>query len=1801
MRILPLAGLAAVLILVLAGSPAAAAPAPAPAPPAGPQACGPAPGGSTCGGAAGVASQASQGGVDVGVGNPINLINGNKYQREVDLSPLPGVLGLEIVRHYNSAYSKPGMAPGSFGRGWKLSYETDLYTIGKTIQIIQADGTRVMFSRDPNDPSLCSTTNPANGTLRIRKSADGEAYAWTWTSGRVLDFDRRGKLVQIVAPGGQFLSLQHDAAGMLLQVVDPQGRKLVLHATALGPAERTGRRAVAWIDSPAGRFQYGYGTARAAGDRRLVDASRANLVSVDFPDQASGRRYHYEDVQHPAYLTGISERGGAADKPALFRIGTYLYDMQGRAILSVHGEPARLQTDQIGKTLRPVRLVEGTGVGQVTLDFSMPGKTVVANSLGQSTTYRHAIIGGEYRILEAIGPGCQQCGPTNIRYGWHPSGQLASITGLTESGATLPVAAIFFEYDARGRQTASWRQAYGPEGRPSGTRQLVQRQEFSSDHDEPVLIARPSVVPGQERQTRIVYGQSAVMRRLPTRITETGFIPAIDGKTAAHAIERSIDYRYDDFGARIATDGPLPNAPANAGPGNSDITLTDFDPATHLMRRIVAPGARVTEIIKRDVALRPSVIRTSDGVTAQTTRIARNWRGQPVEIVVDAEADAITSTAAATDEFTRTSGGKLTRSMRYRYDAAGRLLAITMPTGLEVHMRYDRLGRMTHRVLPDGSTTVVLQDTESRDQRIDTFSDVDDATALAVRTDMLRYDPLGHVQRVDDGSGVGRQYEFDPRGRRTTSTDALGVASRLVYDDKDALISQVDAFATPDQAITRLQNDHLGNAIAITDPNGVTTRQWHDDFGRKVAEISPDRGITLYRHDVAGHQIARIDESGVTTRSAYDFAGRIVTSGIDNQTALVRYRYLGARLQDVTTLSIGTAAAPGHITQQTRYRYDALGQQVLQREWLERADGATTVATVDSRQPQGLQFDTANIYDDAGRLVQQVLPDGHRLRYDFAPANIARAAGRPGQLLAIRFDDQIVVDRISQSVAGGLTGYVSGSGIRQELRMDASGRIRAMHAFIPASGATAGISGSRWPTAAAWFADRSFQREQSLYRQENHYDAAGRLVDIARHKLVAPTGSAASRRNEHYGYDRLDRLTTVTVDGKATNQFSYDKGGNRIGETDASGARHYRYGAGTNRLVAITADSPVPEQAPGATRMQKTSLLDPLSQRLDSVESAWLYKATGVPLAQIVFGGMRMQQSGDLARSTQRIVYDSANRPVEIYNDSNQIIARYTYNRVGERVAKTIYPVHDIPDETVSTKSVGKTSTIGLTQYRLFRDQRLAAEANADGRLTHHYVYLYGKPIAKVVIGTQFRFGHGLWLQLDRLRMTLLGGEPNRDTANAKIFAIHTDHLGTPQMVTDQSRKVVWLADISAFGQATIVHAADGNGKEEKFRLDLRLPGQVFDEETGLNYNYFRDYDSRTGRYLTPDPVGTAGGLQPYHYGSSNPLLQTDPLGLYETDVHYYMTFFLARMAGIGYQEARTIALAAQYIDDNPDTWPVDDDHFLDNVDPLNNGPALNRLASYHFTTTSPSWYNPFDYDPPPTVLERIQEKISGNASETYTARRYKDPVNPQLTRLNATVSRAPTPCARAQFFGEYLHAFEDTFGHRNKLNVPININQGLGHGAYGHSPDKTYNHSVTLLDLARRPLGLEMLLAPELGDWFQNEARSYEMEYEVFTKLRQLHDTTGANELTKKPIRFRDISDFLESWNKIQNTPDKIADLAFKMDEFGLGLLPDYSKACAAEKRRAYLGGLDPSQYAGSILPTGNKTTTAVSKVCNP
>jgi RHS repeat-associated protein len=112
-------------------------------------------------------------------------------------------------------------------------------------------------------------------------------------------------------------------------------------------------------------------------------------------------------------------------------------------------------------------------------------------------------------------------------------------------------------------------------------------------------------------------------------------------------------------------------------------------------------------------------------------------------------------------------------------------------------------------------------------------------------------------------------------------------------------------------------------------------------------------------------------------------------------------------------------------------------------------------------------------------------------------------------------------------------------------------------------------------------------------------------------------------------------------------------------------------------------------------------------------------------------------------------------------------------------------------------------------------------------------------------------------------------------------FFIHTDHLGTPRAVSDDTQFVVWRWDSTPFGEGAPDEDPDGDSND--FVLNLRFPGQYYDAESGLIYNYFRYYDASTGRYLEGDPIGLHGGLNPYSYTLNSPLVSSDPLGLYKS------------------------------------------------------------------------------------------------------------------------------------------------------------------------------------------------------------------------------------------------------------------------------------------------------------------------------
>lgn len=243
---------------------------------------------------------------------------------EVDLPPLPGVLGLELVRHHVGARVTAPQPHEVWGRGWRLSYEARWRRVAPAvIDIEQPDGTVLRFDRlQPGQGSLRGADR-ALGQVSSRRGAAGEELHWTWPNGRRLSFAPAGHLEQIVAPGGEFVSLRHDAQGRLLSVTDPQGRSLRLHyLDKVEAVPVMGYFGVRHADTPVGRFTFSYQPLRGDAPPPHVPV----LAKVEWPTwvdpdrrahrhanrpvsfSAEARVYHHEDTAQPWRLTGTSHQ-----------------------------------------------------------------------------------------------------------------------------------------------------------------------------------------------------------------------------------------------------------------------------------------------------------------------------------------------------------------------------------------------------------------------------------------------------------------------------------------------------------------------------------------------------------------------------------------------------------------------------------------------------------------------------------------------------------------------------------------------------------------------------------------------------------------------------------------------------------------------------------------------------------------------------------------------------------------------------------------------------------------------------------------------------------------------------------------------------------------------------------------------------------------------------------------------------------------------------------------------------------------------------------------------------------------------------------------------------------------------------------------------------------------------------------------------------------------------------------------------------------------------------------------------------
>jgi RHS repeat-associated protein len=1069
-------------------------------------------------------------------GNPLNVMSGNKFQREVDMPALPGVLGLELVRYYNSEAALDNYR-GIMGRGWRLSYEAELaFVAGDRITVHQGDGTQTRYEKamvqfEPG-VTVYNTNEPGQQSLRAQRVAGSLEYTLKLANGNRQTFDAQGKLVRITAPTGEYVSLQRDVAGFLLRVTDPQGRFLSLrHLPAHEARTTTKFRGVQTIDTPVGRFTYSYGSAMPAGSTAKPDVLIANLVKVDLPTHyeadkkvnplgASGDRgtttssvsrlYHYENARYPTLLTGITVKGKGSDGKAMDeRIVTWGYDARGRANLSVKGsyDPKK------------------PGPEQVTLEFHTKsdgsGTTVLTNSLGQATSYSYAQINGKAELLEVRGAGCATCGPVNERHRYDKRGRLMEDTQLDAKGQA--VAGEVMEYDGIDRLIRVSEVRYR-NGKAGALRMLVRYQYGEVQNQTPTVIARPSVVAGKEHITRIDYNDAGQ----PTRIAEEGFSP-IDEKgnpsPQGTPISRATTFTYDRINGRSVLaqiDGPLPNGPL-ASPKDSDITRIEWNSRADQVLAVIRPmnlksayqretgTGRVSEAVAAD-----GVITRYEYADAQVNRPTAMLRpGRRIDYSFDAQGRATRIEDAPG------------RAIDLSYDIAGRLFAAVDAQGYKAEVKLDT---------EDAATVAGLYEPKQTKPLRATYNWYDEQHRLARRLlpdgriDTWRYDDEDRMVEHVDGDGV-----LHVR-RRADDTAAFAEIDLSPDGLLRAHLEMHQPFGREDSVAT--MRDDFGRRVFAW-LSGQGARQWfYDAADRLIKEGRLDRhaqlaSSVLYRRDAAGREVEQdmLDAQGKpvqTHRLRYE--GALLAEDSDD-TQTLRYRYDEAAR--VAASIIELKDEQGHVVYSTElgYEYDQQTSELRSRKladgsWMRIERGVAQVARRMS--------------------VQSAFWSGvDRLLHDWLPESWAEAIGA-------HLPQQSIASNIASHPYNGITGYMQGNGITTTKQFDIAGRLTAIRVSAR-QGAVSGQTLKYKTGPRVRSIDQNGQNVQYEYNGFGWLKPGAQLIKVSaephRPERDAQGRTAADQRYR-YTYTPQGQISRVSsMAGTLVAKYRYNAQAERVSKT----------------------------------------------------------------------------------------------------------------------------------------------------------------------------------------------------------------------------------------------------------------------------------------------------------------------------------------------------------------------------------------------------------------------------------------------------------------------------------------------------------------------------------------------------------------------------------------------------------------------------------------------------------------------------
>ena len=281
------------------------------------------------------------------------------------------------------------------------------------------------------------------------------------------------------------------------------------------------------------------------------------------------------------------------------------------------------------------------------------------------------------------------------------------------------------------------------------------------------------------------------------------------------------------------------------------------------------------------------------------------------------------------------------------------------------------------------------------------------------------------------------------------------------------------------------------------------------------------------------------------------------------------------------------------------------------------------------------------------------------------------------------------------------------------------------------------------------------------------YDKAGRLTtwtdgdyqkaltyDNRNQIITTDSKQNNQKKSEQLSYNAYGELISVTStdSNKQSTQYQYDGNANRLGFSSPKAQAQYEYRQGTDQLLSISS------QAKSANTTNNNGSKNNSIKNNNKQTSTYRYDAAGNPIS------ISTQSISNTQVNTQRQFTYGARGQLTQLTDNNQS-SDYRYNHSMQRVSKN-----------TASNTQDKHEQRYLWQQGLL-DAEIDVKDNQES-LTRRYIYVGLRPIVMI--------------------------DYDADN-NASIYTIHTDHLGTPQQVSNEAQEIVWQGEYDAFGNVTVV------------------------------------------------------------------------------------------------------------------------------------------------------------------------------------------------------------------------------------------------------------------------------------------------------------------------------------------------------------------------------------------------------------